>query len=98
MARRLGICFLLLTVLAFAASCAKYGEPGPGEKKSVILRLTEPDAIPANWGKLVAVSSNSGAEDWVQLWFEDDAGNIHMARYNVMDRYLSMQAIAFRRN
>jgi hypothetical protein len=98
MAKRLGLCLILSAILVLAASCSRYGEPGPGEQKSAIVKLAEPDAIPASWGKLVAVSSVTSAEDWVQLWFQDEGGTIRMTRYNVHDRFLSTQAIEIHRN
>jgi hypothetical protein len=56
------------------------------------------DSIPSSWGKRVSVSSCPGIENWVQLWFQDDAGTIHVAPYNVRDNYLLSQVSVIRRD
>jgi hypothetical protein len=98
MSHRFSACFIMFAVLIVSASCAKVGEPGPGEQKSVLENLTKPDSIPANWGKLVSVSSSPGLEYWVQLWFQDDEGTIRVVRYNVRDNFLSSKASVIPRN
>jgi hypothetical protein len=98
MTQRLGMCVFLSTALLFAASCTKYGEPGPGEQKFAVERLPQPNVVPASWGKLVATSSNASAENWIQLWFQDDGGNIRMVGYNARDRFLSLDGVLIRRN
>ena len=98
MAKRLGMCIFLSLALLLAAACTRYGEPGPGEQKFAGEKLSQPNVIPASWGKLVATSTLTSAEDWVLLWFQDDGGNIHMTRYNARDRFLSINAIEIRRN
>jgi hypothetical protein len=85
-------------VLILGVSCAKIGEPGATEQKLVLEKLTQTDAIPAKWGKLVSVSSAPGIEIWVQLWFQDDEGVIRVVPYNVRDNYLSSQARIINRN
>jgi hypothetical protein len=85
-------------ILIFGVSCTKLGKPGPGEQKLVLQELTQADSIPAKWGKLVSVSSVASEERWVQLWFQDDEGNIRLVPYNVSDNYLSNQARMIRRD
>jgi len=78
-------------VLLAGVSCTRLGEPTSGEQTLALQTLTRTDSIPAAWGKLVSVSSSPGIEDLVQLWFQDDAGIIRMAHYNVKDNFLSKQ-------
>ena len=91
MSRRFLACLGVCVVLLAGASCTRLGAPGPGEQPLVLQTLTRTDSIPAAWGKLVSVSSSPGIADLVQLWFQDDAGIIRMAHYNVKDNYLSKQ-------
>jgi hypothetical protein len=85
-------------ILIFGMSCTKLGEPGLAEQTLVLQKMTQTDSIPANWGKLVSVSSVPGVEHWAQLWFQDDEGTIRILPYNVSNNYLSSQARIIRRN
>jgi hypothetical protein len=91
-------CFIVLTLLFGGISCTKLGEPGVGEHKLVIEKLTAADSIPLKWGKLVSVSSTPGINNWVQLWFQDDEGTIRTVPYDVGGNYLSRQARVIRRD
>jgi hypothetical protein len=84
-------CLVVGVVLIAGASCTRLGEPASGEQTLALQTLTKTDSIPAAWGKLVSVSNSPGIADLVQLWFQDDAGIIRMAHYNVKDNYLSKQ-------
>jgi hypothetical protein len=84
-------CLVVCAVLLAGASCTRLGEPGSDEQPLTLQTLTQTDSIPAAWGKLVSVSSSPGIADLVQLWFQDDAGIIRMAHYNVKNNYLSKQ-------
>jgi hypothetical protein len=98
MSHRLTVCLVMSAILIFSVSCTRLGEPGSGEQKLVLQELTQTNSIPAKWGKLVSVSSVPDIEKWVQLWFQDDEGNIRVVPYNVSDNYLSIQARMIRRD
>ena len=98
MPHRSTVCFIMSAILILGVSCARIGEPGPTEQRLVLEKLTQTDSIPAKWGKLVSVSSTPGVENWAQLWFQDDEGNIRVVPYNVRDNYLSSQARIIHRN
>lgn len=98
MYQRLVGCLVLFTILLFGMSCTKLGEPGPGEQKLMPTELTKTDSIPADWGKLISVSSTPGIDRWAQLWFQDDEGVIRIVAYNVRDNYLSRQARTIQRD
>ncbi len=91
-------CLVIGAVLLAGASCTRLGEPGEGEQALALQTLTKTDSIPAAWGKLVSVSSSPGIADLVQLWFQDDAGIIRMAHYNVKTNLLSKQVRAIGRD
>ena len=98
MSHRLVRCIIVLALLVGGISCTKLGEPGAGEQKLVIEKLTAADSIPLKWGKLVSVSSTPGINNWVQLWFQDDEGTIRTVTYDVGGNYLSSQARVIRRD
>lgn len=83
---------VVFAILASGVSCTRMGEPGAGEQTLATQDLKQMDSIPIAWGKLTSVSSVMGAENWVQLWFQDDEGIIRMVPYNVTDNLLSSQA------
>jgi len=98
MSHRLIGCIVILALLVGGMSCTKLGEPGVGEQKLVMEKLTAADSIPLKWGKLVSVSSVPGISNWVQLWFQDDEGTIRIAPYDVGSNYLASQARVIRRD
>ena len=59
--------------------------------------LPDKDSIPAEWGKLVAVSSAPDIDNWVQLWLEDEGGTIRMVAYHIIQNKVSSQARVFPR-
>ena len=83
---------ILCAALLVGVSCAKLGEPGAADVALARQELTKPDSIPAEWGKLVSVSSCPAFEKWVQLWFQDEEGVVRMVPYNVSSNYLAGQA------
>ena len=95
---RLSICLLVAILVLINLSCAKLTKEKPAEVGEVAVEeLPYKDSIPSNWGKLVTVSSAPGIDHWVQLWFEDEEGNIRMVAYNIVQNRLSSQAKVFRR-
>ena len=95
---RLGVCLGMVALLLFSVSCKRLGEPGPAEQKLISERLPQPDSIPAKWGKLVSVSSVPSVPDWVQLWFQDDTGNVRFIGFNIRNYYLSGKIYLIRRD
>lgn len=64
------ICVVICVSLACSGltACRKLNESGEGGLAAMPLEAR--DHIPAEFGRLVAVTSNEGHEDWAQLWFE----------------------------
>jgi len=94
---RLGL--LLVVLLLSAASCAKLPEArSRAEGDVAIERLPTVDAIPAEWGDLVAVSNSANAGHMFQMWFQDDEGNLHVAFYNVRSNEIQSEGRLFPRS
>jgi hypothetical protein len=85
-------------VLMLGVSCQRLGEPARGEQALKVQVLEHTGSIPASWGKLVTTSSCPAAKEWIQLWFQDDAGNLRMVAYNLEKNTLLGQAILFPRD
>lgn len=73
MAARTIILFCLFTLCTWSVACEKIQPEravlgAAGQLK--IETLQSPDVIPADYGNLVGVTSNSSRPNWAQLWFE----------------------------
>ena len=90
----IGVGLLCATVI-LGVSCTRIGEPAQGEHTLEIQVLSQAGSIPGNWGKLVSTSACPAAKDWIQLWFQDDAGVVRMVAYNLVDNTLADKAILF---
>ncbi|HPW18347.1 MAG TPA: hypothetical protein PLP83_08205 [Candidatus Aminicenantes bacterium] len=97
MFRRIGACLLLSAFLGLGASCTRLDEPPQGEHTLGVQPLPQVGSIPADWGDLVSTSSYPIAKEWVQLWFQDDAGTVRMVAYNLDSNTLSTKAILIER-
>ena len=85
---------LVLLVLIFLNfSCVKLEE----KRQTGIIseKLPQTDSIPLAWGKLISVST---VQNWAQLWFQDEEGNIRMIPYNVPQNRLLSEAKVIRRS
>lgn len=98
MEHRVWACLLLGVILVAGISCTKIGEPVQGVQTLSVQALSAPGSIPAGWGKLISTSSSPAAKEWIQLWFQDDAGTIRMVAYNLENNTLSDKAVLFRRD
>jgi len=98
MQHRLGGCLLLCALLVSGVSCTKLGEPTQGANTLGVQDLPQAGPIPSSWGKLVSTSSSPVAKEWIQLWFQDDAGAIRMVAYNLENNTLADKAVLFGRD
>jgi hypothetical protein len=85
-------------ILILGVSCQRLGEPVRGGLTLGVQALTQAGSIPASWGKLISTSSCPAAKEWIQLWFQDDAGTVRMVAYNLEKNTLFGEAILFRRD
>jgi hypothetical protein len=85
-------------ILVLAVSCQRLGEPAGGDRAMGVQKMVQAGSIPASWGKLVSTSSCPAAREWIQLWFQDDAGVVRMAAYNLEKNTLLGEAVVFPRD
>ncbi len=91
---RVGICFLVMTLIFLTSSCTRLSEPTALEEGEIAVeKMTDVDSIPSKWGKLVSVSNRSDWPHVFQLWFQDEDGNVRMASYNMSRSRLLPNAI-----
>jgi len=78
-----------LLFAAMLASCA----PVPSARFDVseelpAVELPDDRSIPAEWGNLVAVSNSPKFPEVFQLWFQNEAGEIHLVVFDNRSRSL----------
>jgi len=84
MSHRTGVFLVAGVLLLLALSCAKLPEPPTSPQKSVeVVKLSDDNAIPSDWGNLISVSSVPAYPSSVQLWFQDEKGTIRMVAYGL---------------
>ncbi len=84
MVRQILVCVVLVVFTACLGSCAKLPDTGQHNKQYIKMEISDiGDFIPASWGKLISVSSASKYPMMVQLWFQDNDGNVYMIPYNI---------------
>ncbi len=85
MGRQILVCAVLVVFTVCMGSCAKLPDTTEQNDEGFMkMELAEvSDTIPASWGKLISVSSASQFPMMVQLWFQDNDGNIYMIPYNI---------------
>ncbi len=87
--KRVGVFMTAVLLLAVLGSCAPL--PGSDVDESAALpmiQLEDGHTIPAEWGSLAAVSNSSKFPDVFQLWFENEAGEIHLVVFDNKSRSL----------
>lgn len=95
MSRRMGVAVLLVALTAVLPSCQELPQmPALGEGELDIDPVPQPNAVPAEWGRLVAVTNDPQFGHLFQLWFEDEAGTLRMVTYN--DRWQRLSGAAVR--
>jgi len=70
----MGVFFVVLLL-----SCTKL--PEPGNVGMEVMKLG--DAIPSDWGDLIAANSSGESGMYVRLWFQDKDKNIYTIIYDV---------------
>lgn len=89
---------VLLVLLVLQLSCTKY-PPAPGEEGALaVIDLVQRDSIPAEWGPLISVVISPDFPRRVQLWFQDESGNIRLAFYEMNQRKLAPKVVVFGRS
>ncbi len=95
---RTGICLAAMALILLSLSCARLPEPPtPGKGDIAIEKLSDVDSIPSKWGNLQSVSNHPDFAHVLQLWFQDEHGNIRLVFYNMNTNQLLPQAMLIRR-
>jgi hypothetical protein len=100
---RYRIALILLLVLGLGSSaCEKLQPAAPSEPAEArgelsLLPATIKDAIPLEYGKLVAVIPHTTNEAFVGLWFEDDEQTLTGVWVNVVEGRIYDQILQIRR-
>lgn len=75
---------VLMALVGSIVSCRKLDAPGAIGTTGVPSQpLRGVAAIPGDWGHLVSVTTESTYPDLMQLWFEDNSGNVRMVAYRL---------------
>lgn len=100
MARRTVLLLYAVTLCLGLTSCERLKPEEAAIRASRQLKI-EPlkvlDAIPAEYGNLVGVTSNSSKPDWAQLWFEKPDKEIIVVWVNFVEGGLRSEAVVIPR-
>jgi hypothetical protein len=89
----------LLILAAFQLSCTKLQRQPNEEGALPVVRLSQPNSIPSDWGKLVSTTVSSDTSPSVMfLWFQNESGDIHLVSYDVSKNKLNLDAAVIARN
>jgi hypothetical protein len=95
MLTRVPVLLVLAGLILLFSSCTKISEePTEGDPEAIAIEnISQANAVPSNWGKLISVSHRPDFENVFQLWFQDEDGNIRMAVYNMRKNRLLQSAL-----
>ena len=88
----------ILLVLLIQISCTKLPQAPKGEGAFATVDIIQTNSIPAEWGKLVSATVSPDFPRRVQLWFQNEAGEIHLAFYEMPQRQLAPKAVMIPRS
>lgn len=74
--RKTIVALFMLAVCLVTVSCKKLHEPIKPGGPLTIETAKFPDAIPKDYGQLIAVTDNAQAPSWHGLWFQRSDGTI----------------------
>jgi hypothetical protein len=98
MFRKTGVWLFVVILLLPALSCTRLPE---GSSQKGVALVSEPlpsmDSIPAEWGKLVSVTTNPAYPGWFQLWFEDESNTVRMVAFNHQTKHFDATAVVLPR-
>jgi hypothetical protein len=76
------LALVVLGLLATVAACEKTNEVPVAEGPLEAVEFTYEDGIPAEYGRLVAVTTTTKYPAWAQLWFEKPDSSIALVILN----------------
>ena len=97
MSHRAGRWLGILGLTLMPLSCTALPETRePGEGALAVEALPRTDAVPLEWGSLIAVNPWPEASESA-LWFQDDSGTVRLVRFDHQTRKLRPRAQLIRR-
>ena len=82
MISRIGIFFIAVVLILLPLSCAKIEKPPvPVTGQLTKEKLPDTNTIPLKWGRLISVTRVGNGSRRVQLWFQDEDGNVREVLY-----------------
>ena len=99
MVRRSEKVILLVLIAMLACACAELPDRG-GDEAAMLpkVNIGADLTVSGEWGNLVAVSNSTSFPDLFQLWFQDEAGNIHMVVYDDETRSMKSMSVLIQRH
>ena len=90
MNRRTAGTLALLCVLALTASCRRLEQRGPQASGGIPAdHLADGMVLPADWGSLISVPASDRFPDAMQLWLQDNGGNVRVVAYSLTQNKLT---------
>ena len=94
MKRKTLFLFTIVVLLLISLQCKKI-DTGSKENVSSVMALNE---IPAEYGKLIAVTTVDQYPHWAQLWFEDEQNTIRMVRVQWTQKLMHQEVLTIQRD
>jgi len=94
MKRKMLFLFIIILLLLVSLQCKKI-DSGSEEQFSSAIALNE---IPAEYGKLIAVTTVDQYPHWAQLWFEDEQNTIRMVRVQWTQKLMHQEVLTIPRD
>ena len=89
--------WLGLVSLVLASLACRPLSPAVEGNQAASQPLPSADMVPAEWGRLVAVSEAAQSPNASLLWFQDDSGNVRMVGFDRTRQQLLAQSVIIRR-
>jgi hypothetical protein len=89
---------IALLVLVVQISCTKLPQAPSKEGALATIDVADATTIPREWGNLVSVVISPDFPRRVQLWFQNEKGDIHLAFYEMQQRKLAPKGVVFPRS
>ena len=88
----------LASVLVVSSACAPLPQAGTGKDEVPVETLPKTSSVPAEWGRLIAVTEVTSTTNTSLLWFQDDSGVVRLVGFDRDRRQLWPQAANIRRD
>ena len=96
--KKILLIFVMVSIFLGTWACQKMTPEDIEEGELTRLTLSEENAIPAEYGKLISATSVIAYPNIIQLWFEDSVGTIRMVRVGYQENRIFEEALIIPRN